>query len=76
MINPAKLMKMKSMWDTFKQNHPKFPYFLQAASREGLKEGNIIEISIKTTEGKVLASNLRLTKSDIEMIEELKKQAK
>lgn len=76
MINPAKLFKIKSMWDTFKQNHPKFPYFLQAASQDGLKEGNIIEISIKTTEGKVIASNLRLTRSDIEMLEELKKQTK
>lgn len=75
MINPAKLMKMRSMWNTFKQNHPKFPYFLQAAARDGLQEGNIIEISIKTTDGKVLASNIRLTASDMELIRELKNQA-
>ena len=72
MVNPAKLLKMKSMWETFKKNHPKFPYFLQAAANEGLKEGNIIEISIKTTEGKVIASNIKLTESDIRMIQELK----
>lgn len=72
MVNPAKLLKMKSMWESFKKNHPKFPYFLQAAANEGLKEGNIIEISIKTTEGKVIASNIKLTESDIRMIQELK----
>lgn len=76
MMNPAKLLKIKSMWDTFKKNHPKFPFFLQAASKDGLKEGNIIEISIKTTEGKVIASNIKLTESDIKMFEELKNQSK
>lgn len=75
MVNPAKLLKMKSMWDAFKKNHPKFPYFLQAAARDGFKEGNIIEINIKTTDGRVLASNIRLTESDIKLIEELKNQA-
>lgn len=74
MVNPAKLLKMKSMWDTFKKNHPKFPYFIQAVSREGLREGTIIEISVKTTDGKELASNLRLTESDIQLLYELKKQ--
>ena len=72
MVNPAKLLKMKTMWETFKKNHPKFPYFLQAAAKDGLQEGNVIEISIKTTEGKVIASNIKLTESDIRMIQELK----
>ncbi len=73
MINPAKLLKLKSMWDQFQKNHPKFPFFLKAAAQDGLKEGNVIEISIKTTDGRVIASNIRLTESDIRMIEELKK---
>lgn len=76
MVNPAKLLKLKSMWATFKNNHPKFPYFIQAVAKEGLKEGNIIEISIKTTDGRELASNICLTESDMELIEELKRQAK
>lgn len=76
MINPAKLLKLKSMWNTFCQNHPKFPHFLKAASAEGLKEGNIIEISITTNDGKVIASNLKLTQSDVAMLNELRNQAK
>lgn len=72
MMNPAKLLKMKNMWETFKKDHPKFPYFLQAAAREGLQEGNVIEISIKTTDGKVIASNIKLTASDVRMLQELK----
>lgn len=75
MINPTKLLKIKSMWDTFKKNHPKFPYFLQAAAKDGLKEGNIVEISIKTTDGKELVTNIKLTESDIRLLEELKNHA-
>lgn len=76
MINPAKLLKIKSMWSTFSKTHPKFPGFIRAVMNEGFEAGNIIEISVTTNDGKVMCSNIKLTESDIQMFNELKNQAK
>ena len=48
-MNPAMLFKIKSAWDKFVNNHPKFPMFLRAASATGIKEGYIIEVKITDT---------------------------
>lgn len=37
-MNPLKLMQLKSAWDRFKGNHPRFPRFLTALCQKGLKE--------------------------------------
>ncbi len=69
-------MKMKSLWDTFTLNHPKFPSFMNAVQKNGLEEGNIIEINITTKDGSILSSNIKLTQSDIEMFHELSELTK
>ena len=71
-MNPTAIFKAKKTWETFGMNHPKFPSFLQAAQSAGLKEGTIIEVSMTTPEGKTLATNVRLTASDIEAFNNLK----
>jgi hypothetical protein len=71
MINPAKLLKFKSYWDKFTQNHPKFPLFINAIQSNGIEEGTIIEINVTTAEGKNLSTNLKITASDKEMFHEL-----
>ena len=71
-MNPTAIFKAKKTWETFCMNHPKFPSFLQAAESSGLKEGTIIEVSMTTPEGKTLATNVRLTASDIEAFNNLK----
>ena len=38
MVNPASIFKIKSAWEKFASNHPKFPMFLQAAMASGIKE--------------------------------------
>ena len=72
MMNPAAIFKAKKSWETFCRNHPRFPAFLQAAQSTGLKEGTIIEVTITTPEGKTIASNVKLTASDMEAFEVLK----
>lgn len=62
----------KNAWDKFVRNHPKFPLFLKAAGTKAIKEGTIIEISLKTTEGEVINTNLKLTATDMEAIQALK----
>ncbi|HPU62758.1 MAG TPA: hypothetical protein PK304_01245 [Mobilitalea sp.] len=71
MINPAKFLKLKSTWERFAQNHPKFVSFIAALQNNYIKEGTVIEINVKTEEGKSICSNIRLNKDDIDMISEL-----
>jgi hypothetical protein len=76
MMNPAALFKIKSAWDKFAANHPKFPMFLQAVSQSGIKEGYIIELKITTTEGKDICTNVKLTESDMELFQTLSEMGK
>ncbi len=69
-MNPMDILKAKAAWDKFQQAHPKFPAFLKAASGT-VQEGTVIEITIKTTEGKEIATNLRISNEDMELVREL-----
>ena len=71
MINPAKLFKLKSLWDRFVENHTKFPQFISAVQSNGIQEGAVIEITVTTPEGKNISTNVRITASDKEMFAEL-----
>ena len=42
----AMLQKLRSSVQTFRNNHPKFPLFLNAVSADALKEDTIIEINV------------------------------
>lgn len=71
-MNPMKLLQIKSLWDKFTTNHPKFPKFLQAVGTNGIREGSILEITVTTPEGEKISSNLRITAEDMELVENLK----
>lgn len=69
MINPMKLMQLKSMGDRFKANHPRVPGFCNAAMHN-LCEGCIIEMSMTDPDGKKICANIRVTADDMEMLRE------
>jgi hypothetical protein len=71
MINPAKALKLKSSWEAFIKNHPKLPNYFNAIKNSGLVEDTIIEMNVITPDGKSLKSNIKLTKSDIEILREI-----
>lgn len=71
--NPAAILQMMNLWSRFQNNHPKFPRFLSAVVRNGIKEGSIIEIKVTTEDGESYDSNLKVNADDMEMIEQLKK---
>lgn len=73
--NPAAIFQMMNLWNKFKQNHPKFPKFMSAVYQNGMKEGSIIEINVTTADGQALNSNLKISASDMELIEQLKELA-
>ena len=72
-MNPMMLLQLKNSWQTFTENHPKFPAFWKAVYKQGIKEDMVIEFKVKDPSGKELASNIRLTSSDLELFENLKK---
>lgn len=72
MKNPAALFKIKGLWDTFVQNHPKFPMFLNAVKNSGISEGSVFEIQITQPNGETMKTNIKVTQSDIKLFEQLK----
>lgn len=72
MLNPTMLFKLKGAYEAFVSNHPKFPMFLKAASKDALQEGSIVEITVTTKEGKKMSTNLLVKQSDLELFESLK----
>jgi hypothetical protein len=46
--------------------------FLSAAATSGIREGYIIEVKITDTEGKTICTNVKLTESDMELVDMLK----
>lgn len=71
-MNPMKLLQLKSAWDRFKSNHPKFPKFVSAIYRKGLREGTVIEFRVISPEGEEITSNLKIQADDIDLFRELK----
>lgn len=75
-MNPAVLFKIQGAWKVFAQNHPKFPLFLQAVQTTPITSGSVVDVKITNAEGKVLQTNVRLTESDMELIQTLKELTK
>ena len=72
-MNPMMFLQFKNSWQAFTRNHPKFPAFWRAVYKHGIQENMIIEFKVIEPDGKELASNIRVTKSDLELFENLKK---
>ena len=70
-MNPMNLLQLKPAWNQFKANHPKMLSFVKAASRDGvMDEGTLITVTSST--GQTIASNIRVKKSDLEFLGALK----
>lgn len=77
MINPTMLFRIKNSWSRFTTSHPKFPMFLQAASKNNvIQENTVLEIKITTPEGKNLSTNVKLTNDDLALFNNLKEMAR
>lgn len=70
MMNPKMMIQMKSLFERFRQNHPKVPMFFSAAAG-AIDEGSVIEIQLTTSDGKNLCTNMRVTADDLEMVQAL-----
>ena len=72
MVNPASFFKIKSAWEKFAANHPKFPMFLTSVMQDGIREGTILDFTVTEPDGKTYRSNLRIRQEDLELFQELK----
>lgn len=72
MQNPAAILQLMNLWSRFQNNHPKFPKFLSAVVKNGIREGSIIEIKVTTAGGDQYDSNLKVNAEDMELIEQIK----
>ncbi len=70
-VNPMMLIQLKSSWDRFTKNHPKFPKFWKAVYKQCLTEGTVVEFKVTAPDGTELASNLKLNSDDLELIRQL-----
>ena len=75
-MNPMALLNLKSSFDKFQNNHPRFIQFAQAIMQIGLKEGTILECKVITTDGRELQTNLKITQDDLELLEKIKDMSK
>ena len=71
-MNISAIWKLKSAWEQFTKEHPKFPLFLEAVQNKGITEGTVIGISFTDPEGKTIETNIKVTDSDIQLYEMLK----
>lgn len=66
------LLKLKGAWDTFCQNHPKFPLFLNDVKRRGIPAGSEVCISITYPEGNTVKSTIKVKPEDLALLDTLK----
>ncbi len=71
-MNPMELLQLKSDFDAFRQNHPKFLQFIGAVASKGIPEGSVIEVMVETPGGEKYNANIRVSQADIEFIRKLK----
>lgn len=66
------IMKLTQAWNTFRENHPKFPAFLSAVKQSGIREGTVVEIVITQPDGNTIRSNVKVKQSDLDLFTSLK----
>lgn len=71
-MDPQSMMRIASMINVFKANHPKFVAFLGNVFGGGICEDTVIEISMQRPGEEKVTTNFKVKQSDIELFETLK----
>jgi hypothetical protein len=71
MVNPIAFLKIKPLFEQFRERHPKFVGFLGVAPHE-LTEDSVMEIKIKRADGYTTKTSLRISAEDLELVEQLR----
>ena len=71
-MNPAELLRLKADLKTFEKDHPKFPAFVRYCADRGLREGTVVEITLRQPDGSSTKANLRLNEHDVQALKRLR----
>ncbi len=71
-MNPITSLKLKKTANEFSSLHPKFAEFMKTNYLENLQEGTIIKVVIQPPEGEATASAMKVKKTDLRLMEDLK----
>ena len=69
-MNPFTLLKYKSKLEA---NHPQAAEFVKKVIMSGLPEGTIVEVSVTKPGEETKTSNIKVTRDDIDMFDEVRK---
>lgn len=76
LMNPMTMMKLMSAKAAFEKTHPKFVAFLNNAMARSMEEGTIIELTMTRPGETPITTNIKVQKSDLELVESLRNLAK
>lgn len=62
------LLKGKQAWESFCQNHPQFPAFLNDVKATGIPEGTDITIAVTYPDGQTKKAGLHIKPADLELL--------
>lgn len=72
-MNIQSLLQAKSLWNRFKENHPRFAPFLNAVRSRGIPEGTVVEVEVRyPNDGGTMKTNLKISEEDLELLGMLK----
>ena len=71
-MNLKNMMKVQAAWKTVNENLPKLMPFIRAVQQDGITADTIIEVTVKTPQGKERTANIRVKQSDVDLIRALK----
>lgn len=71
-MNPLGLLKLKPLFERFTQDHPKMLMFF-AAVAGSVDKDSVLEISLKSSDGQLMKTNILINDNDVELLNELKK---
>lgn len=71
-MNPMGMLKLKPLFQTFCQDHPKLLMFFSAAG-DRVDMDSIIEVKVTDSQGHAMKTNMKVNANDLEFIAELRK---
>ena len=71
-MNPMLLMKLKGELSALTERHPKFSRFALYLAEQDLPVDTVLEVGVKTPDGRTVHANMKLDAEDLKLIKMLK----
>ncbi len=76
MLSINALFKLRRIWHTFNQNHPRVPQFMENVKNKGFCENMEIAIAVRYPDGEEFKTGIRVNQNDIDLIKVLETMKK